>query len=526
MTTETQEASEDPRLLRAYRFALDPTGSQLVALNGHAGAARWAFNHALAVKSAAHREWRREVDALVASGMDEKEARKTVTVKVPKKPEIQRTLNAVKGDSRRIDVPEGMLGPHRPCPWWWQYSTYAFQSAFADADVAFQNWMDSLTGQRAGQKIGYPRFKPRGRCRDSFRLHHDIKNPTIRLDGYRRLLMPRIGSVRLHESGKRLARLVDKGDATIQSVTVARGGHRWYASVLCSVRQELPARPTRAQRERGRVGVDLGVKVLATLDKPFTVTPGTPEQHAIPNERHGKAARRKLTRAQRAYARTTKGSQGRVKAARRIGRIQHTLAEHRATTLHLLTKRLTTSFATIAIEDLHVKGMTGSARGTTEKPGRKVRQKAGLNRSILDASFGEVRRQLTYKAAWYGSSIAICARRFPSSRKCSAPGCDWADPDLTLADRVFRCKKCGLVIDRDLNAARNIAAHAQSVAPGRGETPSSLGGRKRNARGGDTSPTVRKGGRQSSVKREDPADAGPSRRSDPPATLNARKKTA
>src|SRR5690606_12421191 len=102
-------------VLRAFRYALDPTGAQLAALNRHAGAARWAFNHALAAKVATHEEWRRQVAALVESGVPEEQARKQVKVKVPTKPEIQKALNQVKGDSRK--------GIDGLCPWWHEVNT-------------------------------------------------------------------------------------------------------------------------------------------------------------------------------------------------------------------------------------------------------------------------------------------------------------------------------------------------------------------------------------------------------------------
>ncbi|MFD7639507.1 helix-turn-helix domain-containing protein [Kitasatospora sp. NPDC059795] len=239
--------------LRAFRFALDPTPAQIADLNRHAGAARWAFNHALGEKVAAHRQWRTQVDALVADGTPEAQARKTVKVPTPRHPGIKKRLNAIKGDSRTDpEPPDGFHGPHRPCPWFHEVSTYAFQSAFDDADRAWKNWQDSL----AGGPVGYPHFKRKGRARDSFRLHHTVTTPTIRLDGYRQLRMPRLGSIRIHDSGKRLARLIAKGQAVVQSVTVSRGGTRWYASVLTKVLQDVPDKPTRAQIERGTVGVD------------------------------------------------------------------------------------------------------------------------------------------------------------------------------------------------------------------------------------------------------------------------------
>lgn len=272
-------------------------------------------------------------------------------------------------------------------------NTYAFQSALIDADRAWANWLDSLRGVRTGRRVGYPRFKKKGRARDAFRLHHDAKRPSIRLVSYRRLRLPTVGEVRLHESAKRLARLIGHGQAVVQSVTISRGGHRWYASVLCKVTMDIPDRPTRRQHERGRTGVDLGVKHLAVLSKPLD--PANADSAFVANPRHVRQAEKRLIKAQQALSRTEKGSSRREKARHRVARLHHELAVRRATALHALTKRLTTGFAAVAVEDLNVAGMTRSARGTPTAPGTRVRQKAGLNRAILDVAPGELRRQLT-----------------------------------------------------------------------------------------------------------------------------------
>ncbi|MDW8478403.1 RNA-guided endonuclease TnpB family protein [Streptomyces scabiei] len=497
------------KVLRAFRFALDPTPTQVEALTRHAGAARWAFNHALGMKVAAHQQWRRDVDELVDQGVTEAQARKTVRVPVPTKPGIQKHLNQIKGDSRAGGLPDGVYGPERPCPWWHEVNTYAFQSAFIDADHAWKNWLDSLRGTRAGRRVGYPQFKKKGRAREAFRLHHDVKRPTIRLEGYRRLLLPRVGSVRLHESAKRMGRPISRGQAIVQSVTVSRAGHRWYASVLCKVTTELPERPTQRQRSRGRVGVDLGVKHLAVLSQPLE--PDNAATAFVTNPRHVRKAERRLAKAQQALARTEKGSARRGKARQRVARLHHEVAVRRSTVLHAMTKQLATRFAEVAIEDLNVDGMTRSARGTLAKPGRLVRQKASLNRAILDAAPAELRRQLTYKTGWYGSTLAVLDRWWPSSKTCSA--CGWQNPRLTLADRTFQCANCTLTIDRDLNAARNIAAHAvpndQPVAPGRGET--------QNARGAPVRPSSPRAGRLEAMKREgtSPSRPVPPQRSNP-----------
>lgn len=447
--------------LRAYRFALDPTTGQLEALAQHAGAARWAYNHALAVKQEAHRRRWLQIDELVLLGYSEEQARKLATIKVPSKAQIQKRWNQFKGDAT--------IGIDGICPWWRTVSTYAFQSAWDDVDLAWKNFFDSLAGKRAGHRVGTPRFKRKGRARDSFRLHHDVKNPTIRLTGYRHLRMPRLGSVRLQDSGKRLSRALERG-GLVQSVTVSRGGSRWYASVLVAEPDHTPGRetqtgPSHTQKAAGCIGIDLGVHHLVALSTGET----------LDNPRHLYRARARLTKLQRRLARqqgpdkrTGQRPSNRWKnTQQQLARLQHRIAEQRAAHLHQITKYLATRYAVVAIEDLAVAGMTHSARGNTSKPGRNVRAKARLNRAILDAAPGECRRQLDYKTSWYGSQIAVCDRWFPSSKTCSS--CGTVKTKLSLAERTFTCQHCGLALDRDVNAARNIAA-AATVASGTGET--------------------------------------------------------
>ncbi|WP_289009142.1 RNA-guided endonuclease TnpB family protein [uncultured Thermomonospora sp.] len=434
--------SEQTRF-HAFRYTLAPTPSQEAAFFRYAGAALWAYNHAIGVKKAAHQEWRTQVDALVASGIPEEQARKQVKVKIPNSFEIGKNFNRIKGDSR-----EGIDGI---CPWWHEVNRYCFKSAFADADQAWKNWLASLKGTRKGRKVGYPRFKSKRHSRRSFRLYEGIR-PV----GYRRLRLPSLGEIRIHGTTKPLVKLLNSGQATIKAVTVSQGGHRWYASVLCEVTTNLPDGPTRRQRSRGTIGVDMGVKNLATLSKPLN--PDDPTTAIVPNPRHLEATDRRLRRAQRALARKQKGSKRREKAARRVARLHHQVAVRRATAIHELTKQLATSFEAVAIEDLNVQGMTRTAKGTIDRPGRNVKAKAGLNRAILDAGFGELRRQLEYKTTWYGSRLLTVDRWMPSSKTCS--GCGWKAPELLLQTRVFRCGGCGLVLDRDVNAARNIERHA------------------------------------------------------------------
>jgi putative transposase len=187
------------------------------------------------------------------------------------------------------------------------------------------------------------------------------------------------------------------------------------------------------------VGVDLGVKSLATLSD------GT----VISNPKPLKRCLKKIKRLHRSVTRKHKGSKNRRKAARTLAKQYRIVANQRANTLHQVTTRLAKTKSVIVIEDLHVAGMLKNHH---------------LAQAIADVGFAAFRRQLTYKAAWYGSQVVVVSRWEPSSKTCS--GCGWVDEELTLADRVFMCHNparhdCGLVLDRDLNAASNLSKLAK-----------------------------------------------------------------
>lgn len=467
----------------------------------HAGAARWAFNWAHGQKLAAFEARRAEIAVLVARGYSRESAGMAATVRVPTKAVIQRRLNVIKGDSRVFTPPVGDHGPHRPCAWWHEVSTHALQSAMLDADRAWENWADSVAGRRAGPPVGAPRFKRKNRARDSFRLY----GAALRPEGYRRLRLPRIGSVRLHESAKRLVRLLDRGDAVLRCVTVSRGGSRWYACVLAEVTQEVPDGPTRRQRAAGAVGVDLGVRASVTLSR--HLDPADPGSDTVAHPRFLEADRGRLAGAQRRLARTVRGSRRQVKAARRVGAIHARVAERRLGHHHQVTKRLVTRFAVVGVENLDVRALAVSAAGTVEEPGTDVKVRARFNRFLLDAAPGELRRQLQYKARWYGSVAVLVDRASATNRICSS--CRWENPPSRPGADRFVCERCDLRVGRAVNSARNIQQLAcYDVASDRGET--------RNARGAHRPPGTRADGRWV-PKREGPPRGSP-RRSDPPAT--------
>jgi putative transposase len=189
------------------------------------------------------------------------------------------------------------------------------------------------------------------------------------------------------------------------------------------------------------VGVDRGVKLLATLADGTVITNPKPLRHRL----------RKIKRLQKAVSRKPIGSKNRAKAARGLGRVHRAVANQRRNTRHQLTTRLakTQSGIGIGIEDLNVAGMLKNHH---------------LAQAIGDGGFAEFRRQLPYKAAWYGSRMVGASRWEPSSKRCSP--CGWVDANRTLADRVFCCQACGLTVARALNAATNLA-HLAGSSPER-----------------------------------------------------------
>ncbi len=437
---------------RAYRLTLDPTPQQAQTISQWAGAARFAYNHAIEAKQQSHKRWLQEVAYATypPEALTEEHARKSIRIPIPS----ANSLNAWLTETRyahRDAAAEGVLVPGRDGrdhePWIHAVNRYALVGGIRNADAAWKNWIDSYMGTRAGRRVGYPHFKKRGVARESFTIAHDRKKPGIRLATTRRLRIPGLGEVRLHDHARHIQRKIRKGIVDISSVTVSRRGHRWYACLAVEETIPIP-RLSRRKRAAGTVGVDLGVTVAAALSN----------GELIANPRINASHSKKRARLQRKLARSQKGSCNRAKVVRKIGRLTHLEARQREGHNHNLTNYLVRTWAVIGIENLNIAGMTRSARGTIEKPGKNVRAKAGLNRSLLDVAPGQIRRLLTYKATWVGTGLIVIDRWAPTSKQCS--NCGGVKAKLPRGQRTFRCEHCGLRLNRDINAARNIAALA------------------------------------------------------------------
>ncbi|MGB3473472.1 MAG: IS607 family element RNA-guided endonuclease TnpB [Mycobacterium sp.] len=412
---------------QAYRFALDPTPTQLRALASHAGAARFAHNHML---------------ALVKAVMDQRAAERSYGV-----PEAELTP---------------MLGWSLPAlrkvwnqrkawcaPWWGENSKEAYNTGLDGLARGLEAWLSSRRGRRAGRAVGFPRFK-------SARASRSVRFTTgaIRIEADRRhVTLPRLGAVRTHESTRKLARRMEAGTARILSATVRQdSAGRWYCALRALV--EAKTRPAHARRSvHAVVGVDVGVKADSLL---VVATPEGHEVDRIAAPKSLSAAQARLRALQRRAARQCGPYDCQTRARRqqskrwrrtqaRIGRTHAHAAAVRRDVLHKATTTLAQQHDVVVVETLNASGMR--AKGGARK--------RGLNRALADAALAEIRRMLAYKTSWYGCTLVQADRFYPSSKTCTA--CGRRKPNLTLADRIFECDGCGIRIDRDLGAAINLA---------------------------------------------------------------------
>ncbi|MFG2600750.1 RNA-guided endonuclease InsQ/TnpB family protein [Streptomyces sp. NPDC048462] len=446
------------------REPLDPTPDQRLILHRYANASRACFNFAFGLKHDAQQRWSQGRDRLVAEGMSREEANRAAPeVFVPRGSDVQRIFLAVREKPFCGPLRKGETERPRRYPWWKGVNAIVCQQAFRDADRAFTNWKSS--GTRSGAAMGYPRPKRKGRCRDSFRMSSvrlvatDLRH--VRIGGEKDPAGQQALVVRLHRPARRLARVMAAG-GVVKMVTVAREGDQWWASFNVRIAAPAPALPTRRQRDAGTVGVDLGVAVIAATSEPVITAHG--KTQLFENPRHLDNAVRQLTKWQRRMARrhvrglpAHKQSAGWQEARDQVARLMGLVAQRRASTQHLLTKQLVTQFAHVAVEDLRVKNMTRSARGTQDAPGRNVAAKAGLNRAVLDVGFGEIRRQIEYKAERHGVRVTAVNPAY-TSQTCHR--CGHVDHKSRRTRSVFECTQCGHATHADIGAAHNIKHRA------------------------------------------------------------------
>jgi putative transposase len=280
------------------------------------------------------------------------------------------------------------------------------------AEVPFYNLQKAY--ERFFKKTSkHPRFKRKGR-RDSFY----VANNYLSTDGFK-VKIPKLGWVRMHQE----LRFQGK----IMGATVSREADRWFIAIQVDVGEAYRRQP--ADKVVNSTGVDLGILHAATRSN------GEVFDAPKPLKRHLK----RLRRLSRRLSRKKKGSNNRRKAGRRVAKLHQHISNIRKDWTHKTTTHIIAKTKLVCLEDLNVRGMT---------------QNRSLARAIADLGFYEFRRQLEYKAPLYGHRVAVVDRWAPTSKTCSA--CGHKKESMALSERVFHCESCGLRLDRDVNAAKNI----------------------------------------------------------------------
>ncbi|MEQ9669359.1 RNA-guided endonuclease InsQ/TnpB family protein [Coleofasciculus sp. G2-EDA-02] len=300
-----------------------------------------------------------------------------------------------------VDLHKWLVAMVKPqCPWYYEVSKCAPQYALRQLSEAWK---------QAFKKIKQPpRFKKKGRA-DSYTVDGSLAVEHFRVK------VPVIGWIKTYE------RLPVEQQP--KSFTISRTADRWFVSWKIEI--ELTNEP----KSVPVVGVDLGVKVLATLST----------RQVFEGAKSYSSYEKKLSRLQWLHRHKVKGSANWGKAQIQIARLHRKIANIRKDTLHKLTSYLAKNHSRIGIEDLNVSGMLANHK---------------LAKAIQDMGFYEFRRQLEYKCELYGSELVVVDRWFASSKTCSR--CDTKKETLSLSERVFKCDYCGLEIDRDLNASINL----------------------------------------------------------------------
>ena len=298
------------------------------------------------------------------------------------------------------------------------------QQSLKDLERAYKNFFR--------KRAAFPRFKKRGQ-NDAFRYPQGVK-----LDQENsRIFLPKLGWMRYRNSRQ--------VTGVVKNVTVSQSCGKWYISIQTESEVSTPVHPSASM-----VGLDAGVAKLATLSD------GTVFEPVNSFQKNQKT----LARLQRQLSRKVKFSNNWQKQKRKIQRLHSCIANIRRDYLHKVTTTVSKNHAMIVIEDLKVSNMSKSAAGTVSQPGRNVRAKSGLNRSILDQGWYEMRRQLEYKQLWRGGQVLAVPPAYTSQR-CAC--CGHTAKENRLSQSKFRCQACGYTANADVNGARNILAAGHAV---------------------------------------------------------------
>ena len=361
-------------MLLSFKTELKPNNRQVTLFRQHCGVARHAYNFG---------------NAAIIEALQLRKADKSI--KIPSAIDLHKRLVA---EVKSVN------------PWYYQSSKTSPQQALKEVRTAWDRCFKKVSKQ--------PRFKKKGKSKDSFYLEDGTKaKPDIRNDG-KRVKLPRIGWVRLHEPLPVTA---------THNCVISRTADKWFIAFKYEIQQPLvlPDRPS--------VGVDIGIKELAV----------TSDGKVFANPKAYRKMSKKMKRLQRSVSRKSEGSKNRTKAVRKLAKLHSRISFIRKDAIHKLTNYLAKNHGVIKIEDLNVKAFL------------KNHKLAG---AIADCGMSEFKRQLEYKTKKFSSQLILVDRFFPSSQICSS--CGNHRHKMPLKNRVYHCPECGHTEDRDLNAAKNI----------------------------------------------------------------------
>ena len=298
------------------------------------------------------------------------------------------------------------------------------QQKLRDLDRAFRDCFDKTQPLKR-----LPVFKKKGKG-DSIRFPQGLKTVG------RRIFLPKIGWIGFYKSRSISGK--------VKNITISKKGERWFASIQVEQMIEIGKHASDSE-----IGIDAGIKCFAAFSDRTLV-------EGVNSFRKHEDA---LSREQRKLSRKRRGSENWKKQKRKISKLHHTIANVRSDFLHKLSTDISKNHAKVYVEGLQVRNMSASAKGTIEEPGRSVKAKSGLNKSILDQGWFEFRRQLDYKLFWRGGMLVEVNPRHTSQR-CSS--CGHTAKENRVSQDVFRCQVCGHEENADVNAAKNILTVGQT----------------------------------------------------------------
>lgn len=317
--------------------------------------------------------------------------------------------------AKRNDLRKELTGIKREkFPWMMEVSKTCPQYAIANLEKAFSGFFSGNTK--------YPKFKKRG-VRDSF-VAVESKHQYVQFDF--KIHIPRIGKIKCSENLR--------FEGKVNNVIVKRIAGMWFAIINIEVPDSAPTlKRSTSGDNQAIVGVDFGIKSMMVLSD------GT----VFENPKAYRKSLKRLKRLQRSLCRKQKDGKNRRKAQMRLARLHYRIVNIRSNAIHQATSAIVNKYDKVVIEDLNNAGMLKNRM---------------LAQSLADASFGEIRRQIAYKCLWQRKELVIADRFFASSKTCSC--CGHKKDKLLLSERIYKCDNCGLEIDRDLNAAKNLANYS------------------------------------------------------------------